>query len=53
MKFESNTTKVFARTVAPGMGAWIEIALGLVANAGIGVAPGMGAWIEILSIRGG
>ena len=34
-------------TVAPHMGAWIEIFKSLCRNAIIKVAPHMGAWIEI------
>ena len=48
LKFVHSHTSVFSCTVAPFVGAWIEINIGGLCKIINPVAPFVGAWIEML-----
>ena len=47
LKFGTFNSPVAGPTVAPYLGAWIEIAIKFIKNTEDEVAPYLGAWIEI------
>ena len=49
LKLSRNTRMNRSMSVAPLVGAWIEILLGAVVSGAAAVAPLVGAWIEIFS----
>ena len=49
LKFASNVGAVCVMSVAPFVGAWIEIIIRVLLNYRKEVAPFVGAWIEIYS----